>query len=348
MDISDSIKHIRPIRTQKRGNEYFKWLVLALVAIGCSAKGQTVQGGQYYAGTTFYQPVTIQGIGLTQFYHCVFWLSTGNELTVGQYQSVYCYECTFLQGPVPAYGQQAAQGISAENAYRLWVYGCTFDGLARDIYSDGNWCLCDTWIDGNNFWHQNLKFSDGAGGWLNSSGWGPAVSIANTRGWNPSDGSWHTIVANNTFFNELGIDEPSDQINLYESSGVLVLNNDIYGAKGLYGAYAQRANGIVTDDLWSDAYGNDGDPGESGWTTYECVISGNHCFNACIALWAGYSNTVQSNVISNTNRTLIPYGIARYIPEGTGWASTNVVQGNLASNYANQAGPINWTGNKEF
>jgi hypothetical protein len=338
----------------------YAWLVIAILlwaSIACV--GQVVTSNQY--GKTFTEPVTVPfGCSVT-FDGCAF-SGSGRQLYASPFSSVTVQNCTFTGTNPNRYGASGATGIWSTGAAKLWVSNCTFTGLCVEILEDGTWGYPDVWIAWNTFQHANVALSDGRGGWLNQGGWGTGVCIMHTKGWNPPDGSHHTIVVGNNFINLLGIDQPSDSINLYESTGVIVRSNQISGAKGFYPS-GENANGIVTDDEWSDARPKEHIPGEFNWTTAYCTIENNILINASIGIWAGHDNLISGNTIKNTGIMAtgqacpIPIiGIGRFYPEGLEWAKSNVVSGNTVNslfqgkpyNYDNQAGESGWFDNGGF
>jgi hypothetical protein len=323
-------------------------LGIVALALTWSARAQEIVTSDQY-GQTFTQPVAVVSWAPIVFYRCRFELAAGTELTVGLWMNVTCTECTFEETGSPPYGVQAADGIHALGVAKLYLYNCHFDGLRIGVYENGYWLGGqDLFYWACSFSHNNLRYSDGQGGWLNSSWWGGGVEFQKTRSYNY--GTHHFEIANCTFTNTLGIDEPGDQISSYEAQGLICANNRIEGGRGQYGDYSRAAAGITTDDEWCE----EGAAGNYDLTTWGNQYLGNILVDAQINILAGHDNVFDSNTVINTEHTVTGRpisidGITRWVSsEGLAWAQTQVVTNSHASSYVDQAGGVNWTNNVSF
>jgi len=329
------------------------WNVIFLLSV--SANAQTIVTTSQY-GKTFTQPVVIVSWSPIIFYRCRFELPAGTELTVGTWMNVICDKCTFEQVGSPSYGTQAADGIHALGVAKLYLYNCHFNGLRIGVYENGYWLGGqDLFYWACSFSHNNLCYSDGQGGWLQSSGWGGGCIFIKTRSFNY--GSHHFEISGCSFTNILGIDEPGDQISSYETQGLICDNNRIMGGRGQYGIYSRAAAGITTDDEWCET----GQLGNYDLTTTGCQYLDNILIDAQINILAGHDNIFDSNVVINTDRTVAGKsigvaGITRSVSsEGLTWAQSQTVINSHASSssvnnppYVDQAGGVNWINNISF
>ena len=319
-----------------------------MLVLSWSAKAQEIVTTSQY-GVTFTQPIVVASWAPITFYRCHFQLSEGTELTVGVWMNVTCDECTFEEVGSPAYGVQAADGIQALGVAKLYLYNCHFSGLRIGVYENGYWLGGqDLFFWACSFSHNNLCYSDGQGGWQQSSGWGGGVIFVKTHSFNYE--THHFEVSGCSFTNTLGLDEPGDQISSYEVQGLICDNNRIQGGRGQYGVYSRAAAGITTDDEWCE----EGALGNYDLTTWGNQYLGNILVDAQINILAGHDNTFDGNTVINTGRTVAGRsisidGITRWVSsEGLTWAQSQVVTNSHASSYVDQAGGVNWTNNTSF